>query len=84
MRHLPPVRWADVTPGTVVLLEGHTVPRTVAFNQDYAADGWHMIWMEGMSPFTVRPDDPAYPVELDTADAIGNLFAAGLTIGVIE
>ena len=84
MRYLQPQRWADVRPGTVVLLEGHSVPRAVMANHDYERDGWRLIFMEGMGPFTVRPADPVQPVEFDTADAIGNLFAAGLTIGVIE
>jgi hypothetical protein len=80
VRHLPPVRWADVTPGTVVLLNA---PRTIVFNENYEGIR-RLVWAEGIAPFAVRPDDPAYPVELDAADAVGTLFAAGLNPAPIE
>lgn len=77
MRHLPPIRWADVTEGEVVLIDG--TPRTVLAIRDYAAmPGARIILADGLQPFTVRFSDWAHPVELDGSDAIGTLHASGL------
>jgi hypothetical protein len=86
MRHLPPVPWADVLPGTVVVdLPLDPVPRTVLANIPYEdVAGRRMILFEGRVPYVCSPQAMAQPVELDAADAIGTLHAAGLTIGVIE
>lgn len=75
MRNLLPIPWSDVRPGAVVLFG---IPRTVAAVKR-ASGNWLMIFVEGMGPFTVRPSDLCTElVELDAADAIGSLYAAGL------
>lgn len=74
MRNLPPIPWSDVRPGAVVLFG---IPRTVAAVR--SIDDWLMVFVEGMGPFTVKPADLCTElVELDAADAIGSLYAAGL------
>lgn len=78
----PPIPWRDVPVGAVVLIDD--TPRTVLANQDYEAHGWRLILAEGMGPFSVRPDDTASLVLLDTADAVANLRGAGLTTEVIN
>ena len=82
MRYLPPIPWHLVTPGTVVL-DGTMTPRAVVMNMPHSVT--RTVLREGVpSPIAVRHDDLAQPVELDTADAIGNLFAAGFTVTPIE
>ena len=82
MRHLPPVRFDQLTPGTVIT-DGAGTPRTVIAN-DEARPGVRLLLLEGLPPLPVYAHEHADVVELDTADAIGNLFAAGLTIGIVE
>lgn len=66
-----------------MLIDG--TPRAVLAIRDYAAmPDRRIILAEGLQPFTVRFNDWASPVELDTADAVGTLFAAGFTVTPIE
>lgn len=76
MRYLSPVPWRDVRPGTVVL-DRVGVVRTVVMNLPNAIT--RTVALEGdPTVYTVSADQPITPVELDAADAIGNLHAAGL------
>lgn len=73
MKYLQPRPWHLIEPGTVVLI-GST-PRTV---QHVVGDVHGItVYAEGLPPF--RPDGMyTQPVELDDADAIGNLHVTGL------
>jgi hypothetical protein len=74
VKYLPPTPWAVIRTGEVVLIDG--TPRTVL-----ATDGTptsRMIFAEGIPPIVVDPRTFATVVELDAADAIGNLYVAGL------
>ncbi|MET0426689.1 MAG: hypothetical protein ABW046_22670 [Actinoplanes sp.] len=84
MRHLPPIPWRLVRPGTVVL-DSRGTPRRVLENlQMGSALGGRIVLVEGLLPAQVTNEWPAHPVELDTTDAIGNLFAADLTVTPIK
>lgn len=77
MRYLPSIPWYAVTPGTVVL-DARTVPRAVVGNSPYDATR-SLVLLEGdPRPHYVTTTALVSPVELDTADAIGTLYAAGL------
>lgn len=83
MKHLPPLPWHAIQPGAVVLTSDG-VPRTVRVNVASGHDR-RVVLLEGLAaPELVGYDWPAYPVELDEADAICTLFAAGFTIEPIE
>lgn len=78
MRRLPPIRWADVQPGTVVL-DSHGTPRIVLSNEPRHAN-MRLVFVEGLAPVVLWTEHPAHPVELDATDAIGTLYAAGFTV----
>lgn len=82
MIYHPPIPWALVTPGTVVLCD---VPRTVLAN-DALIDqpGLSYVCLEGWPPIRISADLLAKPVTLDESDAMINLFATGLTPERIE
>lgn len=77
MHYLPPRPWAQIEPGTVVTLG---VPRTVlsVSPSPLIHPGMVIVLLEGVDPLIVPAADFAYPVELDAADAIGNLHTTGL------
>lgn len=78
MRYLQPVRWSDVTPGTVIM-DNNGIARTVLANDPHPRLAGHrMLLIEGIEPQEIRDYQFAAPVELDAADAIGTLYAAGL------
>jgi hypothetical protein len=81
VRYLPPIPWSDVPSGAVVI-DSNGTPRTVLANA--AAGTEQAIYVEGLSPIALPREWPAYPVELDETDAIGNLYAAGLNPTPIE
>jgi hypothetical protein len=84
MRYLPPCPWRLVTAGTVVL-DNHGTPRTVAARFENL--GTVLVLLEGdPNSHYFAADNPAMaqPVELDAADAIGTLHAAGLNPAPIE
>lgn len=75
MRHLPPIPWADVRPGTVIMFNG--IPRTVIMNMPNSVT--RTVLIEGVpAPLTMVPTFFVQPVELDETDAIGALHAADL------
>jgi hypothetical protein len=77
VRYLPPIRWDHVAAGSVVL-DGLGTPRTVQGLAKNTHADIIKIYLEGMPPIVVDPGSYAFPVELDAADAIGTLHAAGL------
>ena len=84
MRYLPPIRLDEVTPG-MVITDGANVPRTVlGFGTVRDRPDLLVIYLEGLPPIEVYRHEHAQPVELDTADAIGNLYIAGLNPTPIE
>lgn len=85
MRYLPPQRWADVRPGTVVM-DNNGVARAVVTNDPHPRlTGHRMLLIEGIAePVVARDFMFCAPVELDAADTIGTLFAAGLNPAPIE
>ncbi len=83
MRYLPPIRLDEVTPG-MVITDGANVPRTVLGIGTARRPSVLVIYLEGLPPIEVYRHEHAQPVELDTADAIGNLFAADLNPIPIE
>jgi hypothetical protein len=81
VRYLPQQHWHEVRPGTVVLsFDG--MPRAVISNiESPRVAGVRILLLEGMpEPLYARAYHYAQPVELDTADAIGNFFTAGFTV----
>jgi len=67
------------------VLDSHGTPRRVLENMQMgSAMGQRIVLVEGLSPIQVSNNWPAHPVELDAADAIGNLYAAGLNPTPIE
>lgn len=82
MRYLPPIRWADVMPGMVVM-DSNGIARTVLANDPYPPDR-RLVLAEGVQPWHPWADEPAYLVELDATEAIGTLHAAGLNPTPIE
>lgn len=78
---LPPKPWHDVQPGDVVMWAG--VPRTV-LGIEPVPPVYRVVYLEGIAPVMVLDFHDAYPVELDTHDAMMNLFAAGLAPEVIK
>lgn len=83
MRRLPPVRFDRIAPGTVIT-DGTGHPRTLLAITAAARPGILVIYVEGLSPVEVYAHEHAQPVELDAADAIGTLYAAGLNPTPIE
>jgi hypothetical protein len=83
MRYLPPIRLDEVTPG-MVITDGTNVPRTVLGIGTARRPGVLVIYLEGLPPIEVYRHEHAQPVELDTADAIGNLHIGGLNPTPIE
>lgn len=83
MRYLPPIPWRSVAPG-VIITDGTDTPRTVLHISRAARAGCLVIFLEGLPPVEVYVHEHAQPVELDTADAIGTLYAAGLNPAPIE
>lgn len=81
MKHLPPTPWHLIAPGTVVLMDAAETRTVLQIVGDIHGI---TVYAEGLVPFRVRGDAYAQPVELDTADAIGNLFAAGFTVTPIK
>lgn len=78
MRFLPPIPWRDVQTGTVVLDAGG-MPRAVAANIIDIGDR-RLVLLEGdPRPHYTAGAALVSPVELDESDAIGALYAAGLT-----
>lgn len=76
MRYLDPIPWTAVAPGTVVL-DARGVPRTVVGNWENL--GTCLVLLEGdPTPHYYADSTMVTPVELDAADAIGALYAAGL------
>jgi hypothetical protein len=82
MRYLPPIPWHSITPGTVVL-DANGTPRTVIAAYEHAL-GSVTVLLEGCAPQYYPSYYQVMPVELDTADAIGNLHTAGFTVTPIE
>jgi hypothetical protein len=85
VRYLPPRPWAQVKSGDVVM-SFNGITRAVIANDPHPRLAGHcMLLLEGLAePLVVRDYMPACVVELDTADAIGNLYAAGFTVTPIE
>lgn len=83
MRHLPPVRWADVTPGMVVIGQKR-IPHTVLGIHPAVPPSYRIVLLEGLPPAMYHEADTVNVVELDAADAIGTLFAADLNPTPIE
>lgn len=77
MRYLPPIPWHAVPPGTVIL-DRTGVPRAVAANIADVGDR-RLILLEGdPNPHDVTGATLITPIELDTADAIVELYVHGL------
>jgi hypothetical protein len=84
MRYLQPIRLDQVTPG-MVITDGANTPRAVlGIGTMRHRPGVLVIYLEGLPPIKVYAHEHAQPVELDAADAIGNLHAAGLNPAPIE
>jgi hypothetical protein len=80
MRYLPPRRWHEVTPGTVIMyIDG---PRAVAVEPYGLREV--IVHAEGLTPVVMPALALVSPVELDDTDAIGNLLRAGLTLTPIK
>lgn len=76
MRYLPPIPWAAVALGTVVL-DDRGVPRAVVGNIEDGARRLVLLDRDPR-PHYVNGVTPISPIELDTVDAIGTLYATGL------
>jgi hypothetical protein len=83
VRHLPPIRWADVTPGMVVIGQKR-IPHAVIDIYPAALPGYRVVLLEGLPPGTYHDADCVGVVELDRSDAIGTLHASGLNPTPIE
>jgi hypothetical protein len=74
----PPVPWARVLPGAVVLVDGR--PKTVMINAQTPDPLTRGVLLEEGPPFTVLNTDRVPLVVLDLDDAIGNLLRAGFSL----
>ena len=83
MRYLAPVPWHAVPPGLVVL-DAAGVPRTIVCNITDIGDR-RLVLLEGdPNPHYVTGATLITPIELDTADAIVELYVHGLNPVPIE
>lgn len=80
MKLSPPIPWSLVPDGAVVLWRD--APRRVLLGPGPNGDA---AWLEGLDvPMYVPPGSTTQLVELDEADAIANLAAAGLSPEIID
>lgn len=77
MRHLPPIPWHAVTPGTILMYSDG--PRAVTVEP---ADHYHevVVFAEGLPPVIMPALELVQPVELDETDVVAVLRAAGFTV----
>jgi len=79
MHYLPPRPWAQIVPGTVVMSFAGVACTVLANDEHPRLVGLRVLLLEGVAePLIVRDYMHACPVELDDADAIGNLHTTGL------
>ena len=79
MRYLPPHRWSEITPGTVIMDHNGAARRVLDIGPN-GYSGWLGVLLEGRPLTSVRDYHFIAVVELDESDAIVNLLQAGFTV----